>query len=268
MAKNNKKRDVRLSNLKRKSKPPLPKHLNKEEEKNQNTHNQSQDIATYKQKLTVYENIIQELREQLHEKNEIINDFETKEVEIVEQDLSEITESNEVAEDITSKEQIASEYISKIADLETRVKSLHSEVEDWKIKSIRISADLQNMQKQSELDIHQAKKSAKKNTVISLMDFLNTLNISFNFIPDTDDEKVKNFINTLKMSFDKVINELKSSGIEVLRVDIGDTFDPEYMNILSIQESENGTQDKVSQIVGLGLKIDGQLVQPASVIVR
>ena len=66
MAKQNKKRDARLSNLKRKSKETLPSQSSKVKD---SQHNATNELANYKQKLTVYENIIQELREKLKEKS-------------------------------------------------------------------------------------------------------------------------------------------------------------------------------------------------------
>jgi molecular chaperone GrpE len=144
--------------------------------------------------------------------------------------------------------------------------SLQVELEDWKNKSLRLAADLQNLTRQHDLDLQQTRKSTKRQTVLSLLTFLNTLNLAFSFAPKTEDEQVSKFIDTLKLSFQQVITELKNQQIEILVPVTGEPFNPDWMNLLSpAQDSEDSLQ--IKQVVGLGLRVDGQLVQPASVLV-
>ncbi len=153
---------------------------------------------------------------------------------------------------------------NRIAELEARLLSYENEIKDWKNKSIRLAADLQNLEKQQELDIAQLKKKIKKTTVDSIFSFLNTLQLSFNYKPETQDQQVNSFINTLQVSFDQVLNQLQNQGIEIINVKPGDEFNPEFMTILS--ESGDGNT-LVKQVVSVGLKIDGQIIQPASIMV-
>jgi molecular chaperone GrpE len=157
-------------------------------------------------------------------------------------------------------------YSQEIAQLKTQLESSSIEIEDWKNKSIRISADLQNFQKQSELDQLQAKKIAKKSIVKNILPFLNTLNISFSYIPPSDDPKVITFTNTLKVSFEKLITELKQNNIDIITAQIGDEFNPDFMAILNSDFNSEDQIATVKQVVSVGLKIDGQLIQPLSII--
>jgi molecular chaperone GrpE (heat shock protein) len=93
---------------------------------------------------------------------------------------------------------------------------------------------------------------------------LNTLQLAFAYAPQTDDEKVSKFLDTLKLSFEQVISELRNQQIEILIPHIGQKVDVEWMNLLTPSDEEHPS---VKQVVGLGLKIDSQLVQPASVMV-
>ncbi len=156
---------------------------------------------------------------------------------------------------------------SNFQEIETEVKiqSLKAEVKDWQQRTARLSAEIANLQKQQELDLAGAKKSGKKTVASHLIVFLNTLNLAFSFAPQSDDIKIKSFIATLENSFGKVINDLNLAGIEIISPKPQDDFNPETMSALDVAP-DSEENPKVSKIAGLGYKIDGQVVQPASVL--
>jgi molecular chaperone GrpE len=151
--------------------------------------------------------------------------------------------------------------------IEAELQMMKLEMEDWKEKATRFSADIQNLSRQHELDIQQAKKSSKKAVLMSLVGFLNTINLAFSFAPNTEDEKVINFIFTLKTSFEMAIDDFKSLGVEILIPSVGEVFNAEYMNILNPDNVSETEQVVVKQVVSCGLKIDNQLVQPVNIMI-
>lgn len=155
--------------------------------------------------------------------------------------------------------------LSKILELHNQIMGLEADLDSWKEKALRVSAEMANLQKQHELDLGGVKKSGKKAVSTQLITFLNTLNLAFSFAPSSEDPKIQAFITTLKTSFDRVITDLKTAGVEIILPKPGDEFSPEIMSALDVaQNSEENP--KVSRIAGVGYKIDGQLVQPASVL--
>jgi molecular chaperone GrpE len=156
---------------------------------------------------------------------------------------------------------------NKSLQIEAELQTMKLEMEDWKEKATRFSADIQNLSRQHELDIQQAKKSSKKSVLITLVGFLNTLNLAFAFAPATKDEKVINFISTLKTSFDRAIDDFKSMGVEILIPTVGEIFNAEYMNILNPDNVPEIEHVVVKQVVSCGLKIDNQLVQPVNIMI-
>lgn len=257
-----KKQAQRLSKLKRNSGNKVRKSPGSKK-RTSITAKQAIQIESLQNKLSVYENIISELREKIREYE--ISESENQNTRLEQDNYNPQDQFSNI-----TTENAAPDFSIENEELKAQLNSMKESVSDWQSKAVRLSADLQNVQKQNELDISQAKKSSKKNTIISIMEFLNTLNISFNYIPASDDEKVVSFIQTLKGSYDKVIGELKAHGIDILTVDPGDQFDPNFMNILNTQitDQQEEVANEVVQVVGLGLKIDGQLIQPASVIIK
>ena len=270
---NSKSQQERLNSLKKKK-----NGSKRNNSKPKKSNAQQQTIKNLEDKLKVYENIITELRSETQEQEDSLANLRGQIEELSTSPAEDLVAQIDArAEDLASfqeaptpQQSTGSEPIdsAQVEQLEAQLTVSKQEAEDWKNKCLRTLADLQNLQKQTELDIQQAKKRAKKATVFSLLEFLNTLNISFSYVPESEDEKVTSFIKTLKGSFEKVIAELQTSGIEILRIEPGQDFDPEYMNILNTQVGEGEVENKVVQVVGLGLRIDDQLVQPASVIIK
>lgn len=144
------------------------------------------------------------------------------------------------------------------------IDALLDQVDEWKNRSLRLAADMQNQTKQNELDIQQAKKKSKKYVVQLLVGFLNTLNLAFVYAPKSDDPQVSKFIQTLSASFDQLKQEFERQDIEILIPSIGDEFNPEWMSALNDSSDENSV---VTQVVSIGLKVDGQIINEASVLV-
>jgi molecular chaperone GrpE len=148
---------------------------------------------------------------------------------------------------------------------EIQINSLKAEIEDWKNKSLRLAADLQNSQRQQQLDLENNSKITKKRVINSISQFLNTLFISFSFIPTDLNESGQKFVSTLKLSFDSLIKDLANLNIEVLVPVENEAFNPIYMNALNLETGSNLVVDK---IVSVGFKIDGQITTPATVITK
>ncbi len=137
------------------------------------------------------------------------------------------------------------------------------EITDWKNKALRAVADMENSKKQQELESLQVKKSIKKSLSKPILDFLNNQFLIITYLKDITDQKALTSLATLKISFDKLVVDLKNQGIEVIIPTIGDEFNPEIMQGLNTTDNEEA---KVENIVSLGLKIDTQVISPAMIM--
>lgn len=155
--------------------------------------------------------------------------------------------------------------LSDILELKNSINQLKDDADMWKERSTRLSAEIANLQKQQEIDLGGARKSGKKQVSSQIIIFLNTLNLAFSFAPSSDDVKVNSFIATLKTSFEKLVQDLKNAGIEIILPKEGDQFNPEIMAALDVAP-DSQENPIVKRIAGLGYIIDGQVIQPASVL--
>jgi molecular chaperone GrpE (heat shock protein) len=157
--------------------------------------------------------------------------------------------------------------LADILELKNSINQLKDDADMWKERSARLSAEISNLQKQQEIDLGGAKKSGKKQVSSQIIIFLNTLNLAFSFAPSSDDMKVNSFIATLKTSFEKLIADLKNAGIEIIAPKEGEIFNPEIMSALDIA-ADSQDYPIVKRVAGLGYKIDGQVIQPSSVLLK
>ena len=183
-------------------------------------------------------------------------------------DLEENTNSQEginANENQPEQKEEGSINLADILELKNSINQLKDDADMWKERSTRLSAEISNLQKQQEIDLSGAKKSGKKQVSSQIIIFLNTLNLAFSFAPSSDDVKINSFIATLKTSFEKLVQDLKNAGIEIILPKEGDQFNPEIMAALDVAP-DSQENPIVKRIAGLGYIIDGQVIQPASVL--
>lgn len=144
-----------------------------------------------------------------------------------------------------------------------------AEQKQWQDKALRFAADLQNVKHQAQFDIQSATKSSKKRCISTIAPFLNTLFASFSFIPQDLNPEGEKFVQTLKLAFLNLIEQLKSINVEVIAPKDMDKFDPVTMNALN--ESEDLDVDEIiviDKVASVGFKIDNQVTSPASVLIK
>lgn len=151
-----------------------------------------------------------------------------------------------------------------VAPQNDEIKVLQDQITDLKNSLIRKEADTQNLIKQHHFDIENAKKSTKKSVANQVLHVVNTLSLAFGYVPKVQNPEFDKFIQTLISSFEKSISDLKLVGIEIIIPKIGDEIDLNYMSLLNTPQDQSDLT--VKQIVSVGLKIEGQIIQPASVL--
>ena len=177
------------------------------------------------------------------------------------------SENEQKLETEETKTESDSQQVSEISSTEMATKiimeNLQKELEDWKNRAFRLTADLTNAGKQEEINLTQTRKNSKKSIVNLLLPFLNTLHLSFAFLPAITDEKVQKFVKTLQNSFQELVRDLGMNGVEILIPNSGTAFDPLTMAALNSPSDDQNII--IKEVVSVGLRINNQLVHPVSV---
>jgi molecular chaperone GrpE len=202
-------------------------------------------------------------------KNPNMSDSKTNNTSSV-QDPTTPKKPNDLVGGLEIKLKLIDEQNQKISELEVKIKEQENQINEQKEsletttqKMIRTLADSENLKKHQELENQQVRKALKKSIAKNLLEFLNNQYLTLNFLKEVEDDKTKSSLNTLKISFDTIVKDLAKQSIEFIIPEVGGEFDPELMQAIS----KTTDHDKVVTIVTLGLKVDGQVIQPASVII-
>jgi molecular chaperone GrpE len=161
----------------------------------------------------------------------------------------------------TIDEIIANSNQVEIDSLVAQKTELENKLKDQEQKILRLYADIDNIHKQQVIEISGARKTGKRSIASSVVELINTINLSFSFVPSDADEKFVHYVSTLKTSLAKAQSELDAVGLTILIPAIGDEFDATTMQALNASEKL-----KVAQVVSVGYSIDGQIIAPAVIM--
>jgi len=150
--------------------------------------------------------------------------------------------------------------------ISSKEQELLQEIETLKAKNLRLLADIQNLLRQNQIDIERAKKTLKTEIALAMVDFVTSMHLAFTYLPDNLDDKTRNFIRQLQLSLESSIKNLQSLNIELLIPKVGEPFNSEYMNAVNTPTDEASNLPTIKSVVTVGLKVDGQLVKPAQVL--
>ena len=126
-----------------------------------------------------------------------------------------------------------------------KIKELEVIIEQEKSAKLMALADFQNYKKRLENEKNDYRVFATKLIVGQMMQIIDDFNRAQKDIEDKlKDTKVsKEVLDSLKMISDKISFMITQNGFEEIKINIGDKFNPEYMEALSIAPVKESMQD-------------------------
>lgn len=181
---------------------------------------------------------------------------------------------DEFDEHATDEEPVFSELSleEKLANLQEVVSScqgvvadLQNEKHDLKLALQRAQADFVNYQKRALKDKQDAKQQATRSFLEDLIPVLD--NIRYSLIALQDAGANEAILDPMLMLNDSFVKILIKHQVEQILPEIGDPFDPEYHQAISVMA---GTipGETVAHIARPGYAIAGQVFRPAEVVVQ
>ena len=136
--------------------------------------------------------------------------------------------------------------------------------ENWD-QLLRARAEIENLQRRNERDLANAHKYALDNFVRELLQIWDSLELGHSAAQDesADVDKLREGTELTLKLFSGVMSKF---GVE--QVDpVGEAFDPEFHQAMSMQSREDMQPNHVVTVVQKGYMLNGRLVRPALVIV-
>ncbi|HLR86254.1 MAG TPA: nucleotide exchange factor GrpE [Wenzhouxiangella sp.] len=142
-----------------------------------------------------------------------------------------------------------------------RAEVLQAEVERLQDALLRTRAEMENMQRRSAREMDKARRFQNEAIMRDLLQVLDGLDQGLDNAAE-DDPSREGLVLTRRL----LLKSLEDHGLEVL-VPVGEPFDPQWHEAISMQPSEDAEPDTVTQVVQKGYRLHDRLLRAARVIV-
>lgn len=153
--------------------------------------------------------------------------------------------------------------IEETSDPETLIAELQAKVDENWDRYLRAAAETENVRKRATRDVEHARKYAIESFAKEMLAVRDSFEMGIDAADSADAEAlVAGSQATLKL----LTAALERFGIS--EVDpVGEPFDPEFHEAMSMQPSADAEPDSVLMVVQKGYALNGRLLRPAMVIV-
>lgn len=164
--------------------------------------------------------------------------------------------------------ELAEESIQQLqadTDTEARIETLEAQLAEAKDQVIRAAAEVQNTRRRAEQDVQKAHKFALEKFAGDLLAVVDSLERGLE-LADANNEALRPMREGMELTFKQLMDTLRRFSVE--RIDpLGQPFNPELHQAMSIQESTQAEPDSVLQVFQCGYSINERLLRPAMVVV-
>ena len=178
---------------------------------------------------------------------------ETNEQEVQEEIITEESTENNTNEEaqVSNEEQGNSELV----ELQTKLNESEN-------KYLRLHADFDNFRRRVRLDQEAAQKYRAQNLVTDILPALDNFERALKV--DSDDEKIKTFLQGMDMVYRQLVDALKNEGVEVIEA-VGQSFDPHLHQAVMQVEEEGVEPNTVVEEFQKGYKLKDRVIRPSMV---
>lgn len=182
-------------------------------------------------------------------------------------------EENQATAEVAATEKAATQETEPVSDaltqhaakaLEEQLAKATAEVEQLKTTLLYQGAEIKNIKYRAQLDIEKAHKFSLEKIVKELLPVKDNLERAIEPAQVSDNDAILKGIALILQMLEKV---LENNGVKMVSSTIGEAFDPNYHQAMSIQETSAQKPDTIAVILQKGYLLQGRLIRPAAVIV-
>lgn len=167
-------------------------------------------------------------------------------------------ENNSNDKNVEQVENTAQETVKEEAA--TQEQDLQAQLQKQKEYYLRIVADCEDRMKRTKQDAIHSINLAIENMAGDLFPLLNDLSIAMQNL----EGNTKTGLALIEKNF---LNTLKKYGIEEIKTEVGQDFDANLHNAISVEEKEGVDEGKITQIIQPGYKLKDKVITPVMVMI-
>jgi len=179
------------------------------------------------------------------------------------------SQENQEYDTMNSAQDKSEELHSKIAELESRMEKSMSDAKKFEDQYLRAVAEAENVKKRTERDIDSAHKYAVSSFAKDLIDVLENLYRSTEYITEDQkkDKTIAQIFDGIEMTKNEFVKVLKKYGVERISPKEGEKFDHNYHQAISQQAVDKHEPNTVLHVTQAGYMLQDRLIRPALVVV-
>ena len=186
-------------------------------------------------------------------------------------------------EDITATENLAEEQKIKtepdieepeileeavLQETSEDLAQLQSEIEEYRNQYLRGKAEVENIRRRSEQEVANARKYGVERFARELLDVRDSLDQASTVDLEQDNQEiVKKMQEGLLLTLKQTDSLFDKFSITVVVPEIGEKFDPESHQAMSLQPSTEVEANHILMVIQNGYRLHDRLLRPAMVIV-
>nr|WP_267963662.1 nucleotide exchange factor GrpE [Testudinibacter sp. TR-2022] len=156
------------------------------------------------------------------------------------------------------------EAIARVQELEEQLEQSDKRVQDVQLRS---RAEIENIRRRAEQDVEKAHNFALEKFAKELLEVIDNLERALDLNTQTiGDDAGKAIFDGVELTYKSLLSTVNKFGIEAVGA-VGETFNPELHQAISMQPSEGFTTNQITQVLQKGYLLNGRVIRPAMVMV-
>ena len=158
----------------------------------------------------------------------------------------------------------STEKKSSKADTSKKLKELNENLNQEKDKYLRLFAEFENFKKRTARERIELFKTAGQEVITAILPILDDFERAIDQTPKEHEELIKGFV----LIKNKLTDVLKSNGLNVTETNIGDTFDAEIHEAITlIPATDESQKGKIIDITEKGYQLGDKIIRFPKVVV-
>ena len=140
---------------------------------------------------------------------------------------------------------------------------MNRNLDQEKDKYLRLFAEFENFKKRTAKERIELFKTAGQEVISSILPILDDMERAINQTPEQEKKSIEGFV----LINNKLADVLKSNGLDVTETNIGDTFDAEIHEAITLIPSADVQKGKIIDVTEKGYQLGDKIIRFPKVVV-
>jgi len=140
---------------------------------------------------------------------------------------------------------------------------LNGKLDQEKDKYLRLFAEFENFKKRTAKERIELFKTASQEVISAILPILDDMERAINQTPEEEKKSIEGFV----LINNKLADVLKSNGLNVTETNIGDTFDAEIHEAITLIPSDDDQKGKIIDVTEKGYQLGDKIIRFPKVVV-